>query len=415
MDQRFVVAKKILETLVNEGFQAMFAGGCVRDRIMGREPKDYDIATTALPEEVLNVAKTRGLKAVPTGLEHGTVTIIKNSIPIEVTTLRADIDTDGRHATVKFGASFEEDAARRDFTINAMYEDSDGKIHDFFGGKADIKAKALRFVGDPEKRIQEDYLRIMRLFRFWGELGFAPSEQTLHILAKQVEGLKKLSTERVWSELEKTLQSAPQNVLRAMGESNVLPLVFGRTDHFSAKTLQNLDIPEGVSDRAIFRLALISWREKLNAKAVQTQLRLSNKQALKLSWFLNAPSDIESASSSVADSLELARGWWENFPKETFTEPLAFAEACRPELKAQITQVGKNVAKYGSRIDAMPLGANDLMTQLSLKPGKALGELLAKLDRAFLNGDWFTSAEGLKLARELLNANVIESDKGSKV
>ena len=165
-DRAYKDALKVLRSLEAAGYAARLAGGCVRDRLLGITPADYDIATGAEPGVVLQHFRTEGRTTVPTGIDHGTITVVMPSGPIEVTTLRKDVATDGRHAQVAFGKSFSDDAQRRDFTINAMFEDADGRIYDEAGGQADLQAKVLRFVGEASIRIREDYLRILRLFRF---------------------------------------------------------------------------------------------------------------------------------------------------------------------------------------------------------------------------------------------------------
>ena len=159
--------------LEQAGGEARLAGGCVRDRLRGVTPKDYDIATTTLPHETARIFRAAGFKTVPTGIKHGTITLLSPAGGIEITTLRSDIETDGRHVTkIAFSKNFADDAARRDFTVNAMFEDRHGKIYDFFQGRADLEAKRLVFVGEAEQRIREDYLRVMRLFRFQAQLAF---------------------------------------------------------------------------------------------------------------------------------------------------------------------------------------------------------------------------------------------------
>ena len=199
--QMYQEGVSILRQLKDEGFDSMFAGGAVRDRVMGIPPKDFDIATQASPDEVCTFFRQKGLKVVPTGIDHGTVTVVGKFGAYEITTLRQDINTDGRHAQVIFGQSFEEDAARRDFTMNAMFEDYDGNIHDYFLGRKHIQEKALHFVGDARTRIKEDFLRILRMYRFWARFDCTPSEETLEIVEELASGLALVSQERITQEL----------------------------------------------------------------------------------------------------------------------------------------------------------------------------------------------------------------------
>ena len=201
------------------GHRAWAAGGAVRDDLMGRAPGDVDLATDATPDRVVALAAAAGIKAVPTGFDHGTVTLVVDGRPFEVTTLRRDVETDGRHAVVRFGADLAEDAARRDFTLNALYRAPDGTLLDPIGGLPDALARKVRFVGDARARVREDHLRSLRFFRFHAthgdpEAGLDPD--ALDAVARHLEGLDALSRERVTAELLKLL-AAPDPAPAAAG------------------------------------------------------------------------------------------------------------------------------------------------------------------------------------------------------
>jgi poly(A) polymerase len=186
--------------------EARLVGGAVRDALAGRPVADIDFATPRPPEHVAAALRAAGLKAVPTGIAHGTITAVSGHRGFEVTTLRHDVETDGRHATVAFTDDWRADAARRDFTINAMSMTSRGEVFDYFGGIDDLRAGRVRFVGDPATRIAEDYLRILRFFRFWARYGTgAPDAAAARAIAAGVPGMARLSVERVWSELKRIL------------------------------------------------------------------------------------------------------------------------------------------------------------------------------------------------------------------
>lgn len=185
---------------------ARVVGGAVRDALAGRDVADFDLATPLPPDAVMAALTNAGVKVVPTGLAHGTVTAVVDGRPFEITTLRRDVETDGRRAVVAFTADWQLDASRRDFTINAMSMTRDGTVFDDFGGQADLKAGRVRFVGDPATRIAEDYLRILRFFRFLARYGrIAPDKATLQALRDGIPGLSRLSVERVWHELRRIL------------------------------------------------------------------------------------------------------------------------------------------------------------------------------------------------------------------
>lgn len=220
---------------------ARMVGGCVRDALAGRDVADIDLATPSPPEAVTRALAAAGLRAVPTGLVHGTITAVSGGRGFEVTTLRRDEATDGRHAQVAWTEDWQEDAARRDFTMNAMSMSPDGAVFDYFGGAADLRAGRVRFVGDAGARIAEDYLRILRFFRFHARYGAGdPDPDALQALRAGVPGLARLSPERVWSELKRILSTPdPRDAVALMDRLGVLPAVLptpapGRLDRLVA-------------------------------------------------------------------------------------------------------------------------------------------------------------------------------------
>lgn len=196
--------RALFDALNRDGGEARVVGGAVRNSLLGTKVSDVDLATTHLPQDTMRLVKDAGFKPVPTGIEHGTVTVVVQGRPFEVTTLRTDIETNGRHAKVVFGTDWQKDAERRDFTINALYAKADGTIVDHVGGLADIETRTLRFIGDAEARIREDYLRILRFFRFFAWYGSGrPEADGLRASARLKDGLNQLSAERVWVELSR--------------------------------------------------------------------------------------------------------------------------------------------------------------------------------------------------------------------
>src|SRR6202023_1818574 len=220
---------RVLGLLNGDGEEARVVGGAVRNALLQIPPGDIDIATTALPDEVIRRARAAGIKSVPTGIEHGTVTLVVDGRPFEVTTLREDTETFGRKAKVAFGRDWVRDARRRDFTINGLSVDADGLVHDHVGGLADIEARRVRFIGDAAQRIAEDYLRILRFFRFHAAYGEgAPDPLGLAACIDARAGLERLSHERVRMEVFKLLvakHAVP--TLALMTEIGLLEQVFG--------------------------------------------------------------------------------------------------------------------------------------------------------------------------------------------
>ena len=201
-------AQRVCAMLTDAGFQAWFVGGCVRNALIGAGASDLDITTDARPETVTELGEKAGFRVVPTGIDHGTVTVVVNGTPFEITTFRRDVDTDGRHAIVAFADTAEEDARRRDFTMNALYAAPDGTVFDPLGGAPDALAGYVRFIGDPHQRIREDYLRILRFFRFfawYGNPAHGIDAEGLAACAAHVDGIDGLSAERIGQEMRKLL------------------------------------------------------------------------------------------------------------------------------------------------------------------------------------------------------------------
>ena len=219
--------KKLDKVFKSNNYELRIVGGAVRDLALDKTPKDIDLATDATPDEMMEILDKSGIRHIPSGLEHGTITAILDNEPFEITTLRADKETDGRHAEVEFVKSWEEDAKRRDLTYNAMSMDMEGNVFDYFGGMDDLQDKVSKFVGDPEERITEDYLRILRYFRFQGRLSTPTwDEDTLKAISSNSEGLKKISAERVWQEMGKVLSgNNVANILDYMAKTGVSKVI----------------------------------------------------------------------------------------------------------------------------------------------------------------------------------------------
>mgnify|MGYP003112074351 FL=1 len=264
--------------LEGAGFHALFVGGCVRDGIIGRSVSDIDIATDARPERVMEVTQAAGMKPVPTGIDHGTVTVVAGGFPHEVTTFRRDVETDGRRAVVAFSERVEEDAERRDFTINALYADARGQVLDPLGqGLPDLEARRVRFIGDPRDRIEEDYLRILRFFRFhahYADPAGGLDAEGLAACAGMAEGLDGLSRERVGAEMAKLLSAPdPAPAVAAMTQAGILARVLPGADATALPVLVHLEGQHGLSPDPVRRLALIGGENATDA------LRLSKSQA----------------------------------------------------------------------------------------------------------------------------------------
>jgi poly(A) polymerase len=268
----------VIRTFNTEG-ETRVAGGAVRNALLSVPVADIDLATVLLPKDVMRIAKAHGFGFHPTGIDHGTVTVTHQGAVFEVTTLRKDVETDGRHAVVFFSTDWREDAARRDFTFNAMYCDRVGKIYDFTDGYADVQKQKVRFVGTASARIKEDYLRILRFFRFHAHYGKgAPDAEGFKACARLKSGLKTLSAERVRQELIKLL-SAPQitRTLKAMATSGILKAVLPHTNEW--RVIDRLP-PDG-----LLRMFVLAK----DVSGLKERLRLSNNEAARLEQLSLAP------------------------------------------------------------------------------------------------------------------------------
>ena len=264
-----------------------WVGGAVRDTLLGLTVKDIDAATLLHPEEVMARLKDAGIKSVPTGIDHGTITAVLDGGPVEVTTLRKDVATDGRRATVAYADNWHDDAARRDFTINALYAHPDTlEIFDFFGGLPDLEARRVRFIGDPHERIREDHLRILRYYRFQARFGSTLDSEGEDACAELAPTLKGLSRERVAMEVLGLLGlSDPLVTVQRMHERGVLPVILPEVSADGLERLGTLIVTErqqGAAPDAIRRLAAMLPAEARTAEQVAARLRLSNAHKKRL-------------------------------------------------------------------------------------------------------------------------------------
>jgi poly(A) polymerase len=289
--------KALLTALDAKGGATRYVGGCVRDTLLGLPVSDVDLATRLTPEAVMARLGKARIKAVPTGIAHGTVTAVVAGKPVEVTTLRRDVATDGRRATIAYTDDWREDAARRDFTINALFADPVNlDVHDYFGGEADLEARRVRFIGDPLTRIAEDHLRILRFFRFFARFGTGEADgEALAACTARANDLMALSRERIADELTKLLAlPAPVEAVRLMVGRGILKPVLPEIGPEGVERLERLVAREaeaGAPGHPLRRLAALLPPDPDVAAAVARRLRLSNRAAKRLAAAAGAAAD----------------------------------------------------------------------------------------------------------------------------
>ncbi len=353
-------ARAVTAALEGGGHLALFVGGCVRNTLLGEPVSDLDLSTDARPERVIELAEDAGLKAVPTGIEHGTVTLVHRHHPIEVTTFRADVETHGRHATVRFSDDVREDAERRDFTMNALYCDPQGRIVDPLGGLPDLRARRLRFVGDAAARVHEDYLRILRFFRFHAwyadpEAGFDPDG--LAACADGAEGLRRISGERIGGEMKKLLAAPdPARAVAAMAQAGILRVVLPGADAMAVARMTHLE----AAPDAIARLAALGGEDPAG------RLRLSKAEARRVER-------LRAAAQGGAGPAEL--GW------RLGEADARAALAVRAALTEQPVPQGAWPAAARGAAAEFPVKPADLMPAYE---GSALGARLKRLEHAWI-------------------------------
>jgi poly(A) polymerase len=348
--------------LTGAGHQALFVGGCVRNAILGAPVADIDLATDARPDAVIKIAEGLGFRVVPTGIDHGTVTVLAGDRPVEVTTFRRDVSTDGRRATVAFADDVEEDAKRRDLTMNALYAAADGTVVDPLGGLQDILARRVRFVGDAAARIAEDYLRILRFFRFhawYGDPMLGLDAEGLAACAAGVEGLDQLSRERVTDETRKLLSAPdPAPVLAAMQATGVLARVLPGADTRSMAVLVHVE-----GD------ILPRWQRRLAVLGGQVDgLRLSRNEA----------KDLQATADGIGSAQTIAAIAWQHGADVAGDVALAraavFETMPEPDWQAEIAR---------GLVAEFPISSADLAPLA----GPALGRKLKELRAIWLQSD----------------------------
>lgn len=378
--------QRVFALLNADGGEGRVVGGAVRNALMGAPISDVDFATTNLPQAVMERAAAAGIKAVPTGIDHGTVTLVIDGRGFEVTTLRQDVETDGRRAKVSFGTDWQADAERRDFTINALYVTADGEVVDLVNGLPDIETKTLRFIGDAHQRIAEDYLRVLRFFRFFAHYGSGrPDADGLRASARAKDKLDSLSAERVWSELRKLLAAPdPSRALLWMRTSGVLTVVLPETEKWGIDTIHGLVATETAlkwQPDPMLRLAAIIPPNGERIRVMADRLRLSRGEAESLQSFAAAPSITPDMAGAALDRALYRQGATGIIIRLRLA--LASARAKAVDDNDEMLKAAKLDALLKRAIafvkPRFPVSGVDLV-ELGLSPGPKFGKVLGQLE-----------------------------------
>lgn len=393
--------KKVLSVLNADGGEARVVGGAVRNSLMDLPVADVDIATTLLPEAVIERAAAAGVKAVPTGIAHGTVTLVVGGKPFEVTTLRHDVETDGRHAQVAFSNDWQADAERRDLTINALYAAASGEVVDLIGGLADLERRNIRFIGDAATRIAEDHLRILRFFRFFAYYGAGrPDAEGLRACAAARSKIKSLSAERVWSETRKLLAARdPGRALLWMRQVGILTEALPETEKWGIDAVPALVATEqalGWVPDPLLRLAAIVPPDAQRLAKLAERLRLSKAEGGYLQDWANAPAVRDDLSEAALVRLLYRFGSGGVITRLKLALAVARGKAEGDfEEMARTARLGSLLKRAESwKKPAFPIGGADALAA-GLTPGPRIGELLAELEQQWLDTNFSMSRAAL--------------------
>ncbi len=381
----------LFDLLDTGGEEARVVGGAVRNALMGLPVGEIDIATTAVPDEVMRRATAAGIKAVPTGVAHGTVTLVIDGKPFEVTTLREDVETFGRKANVAFGRDWITDAQRRDFTINGLSLSADGVVHDHVDGLTDIATRRVRFIGDPDRRIAEDYLRILRFFRIHAAYGDgAPDRDALIACIRGRNGIATLSAERLRMELLKLLVAEGAiAAVDAMNDGGLLLAVIGGVMYrgaFAAMVAAEADL--GLTPDPMRRLAALAVAVTEDAKRLSMRLRLTNAESKALDSMGHRWWRLGEMDERIAKRRLYRLGEARYRDRNMLAWARAGADANVEEWRARVTLPQRWTAP------ACPLKASDFIAR-GISPGPGLGHVLALAEDAWLAADFPSEADAL--------------------
>jgi len=379
-----------------------FVGGCVRNALMGVEVGDIDLATQLEPTDVAAALDKAGIRYVPTGIEHGTLTAVLDKKPFEITSLRKDVETDGRRAVVAYTKDWAEDAQRRDLTINALYADFDGKVYDPTGqGLGDLKAMKFRFVGDADERVQEDYLRILRFFRFlaWYGGDAKVDAAALKACRENRRGLKKLSAERVWSEFKKLLSARdPSRAVRIMLTNEILETLLPEASNAEGLSkMVSLESREAIQPDPLLRLMAMSAREPLQMALLCKRLKMSSKETTRLRAWSDSSAALDPHAS---DSEKLKVIYFAG--KQVVIDRSRVRAAGEEDALMSARWMSLADLAMGWTPPDFPLSGKDLKAA-GVEPGPKMGKVLEALKALWVRSGFTADREKLLMALKLIN------------
>ena len=394
--------KTLFNAFLEKGDEVKIVGGAPRNHLLGKRVEDIDLATVFTPEEIISKAEKAQIKYIPTGIDHGTVTLLVNHTPFEMTSLREDVKTDGRRAIVQFGKDWTEDARRRDFTINALYVLSDGTIEDPLGtGLKDIETETLRFIGKAEDRIKEDFLRSLRYYRFAAYYTKPPYDPVaIKATVKLRDGLRSLSAERIKSELFKIL-SAPQpiEIIRELYQNGILTLLLGTAPNIGAFfKLQELQTSLNHQTIPALSLAVLAAWHQGDRERLTERFKLSKNEGRQIELKLQSKREKEKLVTSLdqksSEGNYLYNHYLHHCGKEDYITLLKvlYASGDSPLEFEALSKIIKNCEQYESK--ELPIKGADLI-DLGVKPGPELGEKLEQLTIEWLKSNRERSKEEL--------------------
>ena len=389
--------KSIFSVLENQdkGNKLMFVGGCVRKLLKKELVNDIDIATNLSPDELKNILRENNINFIETGITHGTITVVINKIKFEITTLRKDVSTDGRHANVEFISDWEEDAKRRDFTINAIYSDLKGEIYDPLGGLKDLENKIVKFIGDPNERIREDYLRILRYFRFYTQYNNHQHDiKIVQAIKKGLNGIRKISKERILDEFSKILSL--KNFYELFNNEfscSVILTIFPQLKHYDRfRAIQN--IPNKIINRLnvplILSILLIDNSD--NCEFFLFKFKFSNRDKKKILFLLNKFKKIN--VKELLDEKKLVKLAYLGNAAEII-DLLVFLTFVSKEI--DVNTVEKRISFLDKlRLPVFPITADYLKLKYNFSESRELGFALKKLEQSWIDNDFILDKNEIK-------------------